>query len=246
MLIYSNIASDCPNAPRINLPRVMTSAPTADPLALAKRASDAGQPLILDIEGAKFDLRRSPRATVTRAVADYIDLTHRIRAVDPSLPIGAYGLMPLSDWGAVTFHARSQRETAAWWVGNREKHAAAWRGWLDASVTPFMAMAQQVDFVCPSLYLHYGPANPQSWWPEADAEYATGMCRAARMFGKPVVPFVWGWYHNQSAPIPVEQWQPFVQAIRDHADGLIWWHPTFLPWTEVNQRQLEATIKLSV
>jgi hypothetical protein len=111
--------------------------------------------------------------------------------------------------------------TNSWWAAELPQATKDYNAWMAAS-TYLMPLAQKVDYIFPSLYTYYDPysnGTNQDWQTFADQQI-----QAARMYGKPVYPFLWPQYHDApNAYIPTDYWTNEIQHVASNADGVVVW-----------------------
>ena len=111
----------------------------------------------------------------------------------PNAKIGLYMGVPERNWLAV--------------CGDPGKRASRTTTWHNNNLR-LRPLGDAVDIIFPSLYTFYSDSASISCWPS----YAQANIREARIYGKPVVPFLWMRYHSTNAWIPRTF---FAQAARN-------------------------------
>lgn len=158
-----------------------------------------------------------PRLRNERRTAFIIDIEHwgladisklqqvvdALRRGLPGIKLGFYGVFPERQYWV--FNRNLAGEMAAY-----QQRNAQWK-----------PLAAKVDFVVPSLYTFY---TDRAGW----VRYANGMIDAARIYGKPVYPFIWPQYHDSNATlrwtyIEADFWTLQLQTVYGRADGFDLW-----------------------
>ena len=140
------------------------------------------------------------------AVGLYAGLIANFKILSPQLKLGYYSLVPENDyWRAISGPNSAQH--LQWQQENNQ----------------LQAIADQVDYLFPSLYTFY--ADQTGWVAYAEANIAEAR-RLAK--GKPVYAFLWFDYHNSNAtlggtPIPPDFWRLELDTVRRLADGVVIW-----------------------
>ncbi|MCF6244522.1 MAG: hypothetical protein L3J43_05745 [Sulfurovum sp.] len=158
-------------------------------------------PYILDIES--WDIRPKVFDFIANPRIDkYIAVIKTLKEARPDLKFGYYGILPVRDYVTVN---PSQRQLKKWHEANlRVKR-----------------LSQYVDIICPDLYTFF---KDKKYW----KTYASLAIKDARMYGKPVIPFIWPEYHDASKDTPYTYinpsfWKLQVEYLSSHADGMIVW-----------------------
>jgi hypothetical protein len=150
-----------------------------------------------------------------------------IRSTNPNAKVGLYSMVPLGDFWVPNMYAYANRlaPTNSWWAAELPQATSDYKAWMAASayLTP---LAQKVDYIFPSLYTYYDPysnGTDQDWQTFADQQI-----QAARMYGKPVYPFLWPEYHPSGSYsdyryLPTDYWTNEIQYVQSHADGVVVW-----------------------
>jgi len=138
-----------------------------------------------------------------QAVENFKNVATWIRQENPNVQFGFYAEMPPRNYWA----AQAGPGDPKWdeWQKRAEKYKEA---------------AVLVDFVFPSLYCFY--EDREGW-----VTYAKANIEMARMYGKPVLPFIWMQYHP-GGPRPLEPIEGDffglqVKTVLEHADGVVLW-----------------------
>ena len=193
------------------------------------RNADPTVPLVLDIEHWKV---QGDNAEVDSTISKLIQVITWIHESNPSVKVGFYGLMPISDaWLELNYALAKNdpkiRDAAGLVRAYEEKYRESDRR--------MRRLAEHVDFVCPVLYTYYtlggGAAKYQSSWDVA----ATNAIREAKQYEKPVYAFTWPQFDEVKSEngdnefIPANFWKHQVELIRQNgAQGvIIWGSPTF-------------------
>lgn len=165
-----------------------------------------------------------------------------IRAINPSQKLGVYAEFPVRnlDDPIVEYSFKyepSQDNTNQWRL-----HKPLMKAWKLLN-NRLSVLAECVDIVCPSLYLHY-PKYKNEYW----AAYAKANIEEAKQYGKEVYPYVWPRYHSApygyppptddiSLPFVIDlaRWKQYlVDVVKCKPDGLIIWdYYGYGPWSQV-------------
>lgn len=168
--------------------------------ALALPASKT--PYILDIEA--WDIRPNVIDFIAnRNIDKYILVISTLKKARPDLKFGYYGVLPIRDYVTETPSKR-----------NLEK-------WHHANIRA-KRLAQYVDVICPDLYTFF--YNNKEYW----EFYATHAIKDARMYGKPIFPFIWPEYHNADKKlmgkyIDASFWKFQLDFLYKNTDSIIVW-----------------------
>lgn len=205
-----------------------TPGPTADEAGvrlLARESVENGHDLVvLDNETWHFDVRFYPRAVVDKTIADMKQVIAWMRDEEPSIKIGIYGYMSQSDdnssglWDEATqFIAQGN----GWYEDNLAPIAERYADW-QATSEYLRPLAESVDYMFPVLYT--GTDNVNEWERTAKATILD-----SRRYGKPVIPFLWPYYHEAIGPakalteIPAADWQRELELVEQYADSAVIW-----------------------
>ena len=183
--------------------------------------------VVIDIESFQLDTRRYGTAAVAQARDMYVNVIRWMHDEVPSLTIGAYGILPVPDMYAATAIGKFQdiaHEKGGWFADQLQLNMATYAKWQAANEF-LRPIAEELDFVCPTLYTQ---TEDEGWW----SEYARSLIGEARRFGKPVVPFVAPLYHDAMPaeyafkPVPQDVLRRQLDVIRQEADGVAMWYGT--------------------
>jgi hypothetical protein len=194
---------------------------------LAREVADSGQDLVvIDNETWHFDIRFYSRAVVDKTIADMKEMIGWIREERPQLKIGVYGYMSQSDDHASLVWQLGSEEAAAgdqWYQGNMQHFAESFADW-QATSDYLRPLAESVDYMFPVLYT--GTTDMDLW-----ERSAKSTIEDSRRYGKPVIPFLWPYYHEAIGQglglteIPTADWQRELNLVREYGDGaFIWTH----------------------
>ena len=94
-------------------------------------------------------------------------------------------------------------------------------------------MAQEVDALFPSLYVHY--EDIEGW-----QRFARETIRRAQQYRKAVFPFVWPQFHpgNKTRGLdfwPAHMWRVVVETVLNEAEGMVLWGG----WRDKNEQRLK-------
>ena len=195
---------------------------------LAQNA-DPNIPIVLDIEHWKV---QGDSAEVDASISKLIQVVTWVHETNPSLKVGFFGLMPISDAWLELNYALAKNDP-------KSRNAAAFVKEYDEkfreSNRRMRKLAVYVDFVCPVLYTFYtlagGAAKYQSGWDAA----AANAIREATQYKKPIYAFVWPQFDEVKSEngdnefIPASFWKHELELIRESAAQgvIIWGSPTF-------------------
>jgi len=148
----------------------------------------------------------------------------------PKLRIGYYGVLPIRDYWVPNRYTKADADYAAWQAGNRA----------------LRKLADHTDVIFPSLYTFYD--DPKGW-----EKYAVANMEEARIYHKPVYPFLWPEYHDSNKSLsgkelPPDLWRRELEISRQYADGIVvWggykkdWREDALWWQETKRFMLKQT-----
>lgn len=159
--------------------------------------------LVLDIEVYKF--------TSTTTAADWNNNINKLKSVIalfrqelPNTKIGYYMLAPERNWLAT--------------CGDPKKRVARYTAWHDRNLR-MQPLADAVDILFPSLYTFYSDLESQKCW----QAYAKANIAEAKMYGKPVWPFITMKYHQSTTWIAGAFWKVQLETIFNNANGVVIW-----------------------
>jgi hypothetical protein len=143
--------------------------------------------------------------TVHESVRKYKQVARWFHEAAPALPIGFFGIVPMSAYG--------------WSLkGPESSEYKAWQQINDRLIP----LAQEVDVVFPHAYTYYSQPDQAAW-----VRYAEENIKEARRYGKPVYVFLWFRYEtlglNAGKDIPPSFWRLQLETVRKHADGVVIW-----------------------
>lgn len=194
--------------------------------SLARGVADSGgKLLIIDNETWHFDIRFYPKEQVDKSIADMKQLIGWVRDERPQLKVGVYGYMSQSDdYAASVWSGEIQElgQTPGWYANNMPMFAERVADW-QATSEYLRPLADAVDYMFPALYT--GTTDMNAW--EAIAK---NTIQDSRRYGKPVIPFIWPYYHEgigsalAVTPIPQADWQRQLNVVRQYADGAVIWN----------------------
>ena len=170
--------------------------------ALARRTEAAGYTwCVLDIERWP---NQGDAAAVDQTIRKYIELMDWMHAAAPELKIGFYAELPICDY----------------WNAIKGPQSAAYQAWAAAN-RRLAPVARHVDAIFPSLYTFY--TDFAGW-----QKYALANIAQARMYGKPVYPFLMPQYHDSNKKLaadflPAGYWRQQLETCYAHADGIVIW-----------------------
>ncbi len=132
----------------------------------------------------------------------------------PKTQVGIYGFLPIRDLN------RAQNSPGS----------APYQYWQNQN-DRLKPLANIVDVIFPSLYTL--TADPDKW-----KTFATAMIQQAKLYNKPVYPYIWPRYHQSISKLPGEFlpksfWKMELKTVKSKADGtVIWDYVTNIAWDE--------------
>lgn len=172
-------------------------------IELALNALPIGTDMIfVDIE--EWPVLQTSAVVRNAAINKFVNVAEIIRTLRPSIKFGFYNVVPAHTyWPLVT--SQFPEELREWNLVNQE----------------LRVVAELVDVIFPSLYTYY--ANSNEW-----RSYASRLIDAARIYNKPVYPFLWFEYHDSNAELVNKEidpmaWRKELQLCKEQADGVVLW-----------------------
>jgi hypothetical protein len=159
--------------------------------------------LIIDIETWKFTSSMTS-TEITATINKFKKIIAVFRRDLPNTKLGFYLVMPERNWLAP--------------CGDPGKVASRMASWHERNLK-LAPLAAAVDVIVPSLYTFYGDATSQACWPK----YAAANIKEARIYGKPVISFLWMKYQSTGLQIPATFWRKQLDTVYPLADGLAIW-----------------------
>lgn len=172
----------------------------------AKRLPNSKIPYILDIEC--WDIR--PKVNDEEAnknIDKYILVIKTLKEARPDLKFGYFGVLPVRDY--VSYGTRGKAQLERWNYANiRAKR-----------------LAQYTDIIVPEFYMYINDVN--HW-----KNYTILAMKEARMYGKPVLPFIWPEYMDSGQNLKLgiaatfmdsNIWRQQLVLLDKLADGIIVW-----------------------
>jgi len=159
-------------------------------------------PYILDIEA--WNIRPDVFDFIANIRIDrYITVIKTLKQARPDLKFGYYGILPVRDY--VTAHPSKKQL----------------KNWHEANIR-VKRLAKYVDVICPDFYTFF--YKDKRYW----ELYATKAIEDARMYHKPILPFIWPEYHDSTKKlrgtyINPSFWKFQLDFLYKHADGMIIW-----------------------
>lgn len=179
-----------------------TDSPNIDKIKEVAASIPANSIVCIDIE--HWPLTGVSSTVRDQNIAKYQAVLEAFKSVNSTSQVGFYGTMPVRDyWRALQGDGSDEYE--AWQAEN-------------AALAP---LADDVDIIFPSLYTFYD--DLEGW-----RIYAEENLSEARIYGKPVVPFLWPEYHNSNDTlkgqnIPMAFWTVQLQTVELYADSVVLW-----------------------
>lgn len=159
--------------------------------------------LVIDIEAWK--LTSSMTATeITTNITKFKKVVSVFRRELPNTKIGFYLVMPERNWLAP--------------CGDPAKVASRTTTWHNHNLR-LKPLADAVDVIVPSLYTFYEDPAKQACW----ATYAKANINEAKIYGKPVIPFLWMKYHTTGNWIPGSVWRQELETVYSLSNSLAIW-----------------------
>ncbi|MES1195335.1 MAG: hypothetical protein ABUL58_00115 [Steroidobacter sp.] len=167
---------------------------------------------------AFFDIECWPVLRVTDSIRmeslrKFMRVAEITRREKPELKFGFYGIPPAHTyWPLATSQFKDE-----------------YQEWRQANRT-LKPLAEQVDFIFPSLYTYY---EDRDGW----KRYATAMLDAARHHEKPVMPFLWFEYHDSNSQLRDHElnaasWREELALCHQLADGVVLWGGYQRNWSD--------------
>lgn len=159
-------------------------------------------PYILDIEC--WNVRPDVSDAEAQINIDKLILVIKtLKEARPDLKFGYYGELPTRDY-----------------VSRLPAIGEKYRKWHHANER-LKRLAAYADVICPDLYTHFDDITV---W----KQYAKDAVKEARMYGKPVMPFIWPEFHDANIElkgkyIPAPFWKEQLTTLDQIADGIIIW-----------------------
>jgi hypothetical protein len=137
-----------------------------------------------------------------------------------------HGGIPYRDWYAPQAH-HSKPEFSNFYADDYPVWEAKNQGNL--------FYAQHLNYIFPSLYIMH-PVDDLEWI----ENYAYWNIQQAKMYNKPVIPFVWPLIHPSDDQfafhwVNARLWSVLLTTVRTHADGVVWWDNQKTPWNLIKQ-----------
>lgn len=159
--------------------------------------------LVIDIEAWTFTASLTA-AQVSENIVKYKKVLEVFRQEIPNTKLGLYLVMPERNWLAP--------------CGDPKKSVSRTASWHNRNVR-LQPLADAVDIIFPSLYALYDDAKSVACWPT----YAKANIAEARMYGKPVWPFLWMKIHTNGNLVAPDFWRKQLETVYAEADGLAIW-----------------------
>lgn len=158
-------------------------------------------PYILDIESWKCG-KNMDDLSASNSVDKYILVIDTMKKARPDLKFGYFGIIPVKAPIVETIPS--------------DKNMKEWKHALERT----HRLISHVDIVCPEGYTYFN--NQEAW-----TRYMNMVIKEAKMYGKPVYPFLWPEFMN-STPlkgkfIPSDFWRYQLDFIYKKCDGVIIW-----------------------
>ncbi|HEV2295344.1 MAG TPA: hypothetical protein VGR35_15945 [Tepidisphaeraceae bacterium] len=189
--------------------------------AVARRAAQRRQILVLDVEHWPLDIRTSTEVEVQSSIEKLRRMVRWARDERPHLAVGIYSMLPLRDYQAPVLYLRAvenQRDPV--WASHLPTHKQRFETWQAAN-DRLRPLAEEVNCVFPSLYTLF---NDEDGW----RKYAEANLSEARRYGKPVYAFLWPQFHDSNREfhgkhLSSDFWRMQLEVVRKGADGVVVW-----------------------
>jgi hypothetical protein len=159
--------------------------------------------IIIDIEVWRITTT-STSAEISAFITKFKKVISVFRTHMPNTKIGIYMWMPERNWLAP--------------CGEPEKRASRTAAWHRRNLK-LQPLADAVDIIIPTLYTFYNDPASIACWPN----YAKANIAEARIYGKPVWPFLWMKYREIGGWIPSTFWRKQLETVYSLADGFVIW-----------------------
>lgn len=164
--------------------------------------------LYIDVEA--WELLTDDRAVRERSANHYLSTAQIVREILPDVRFGFYGVAPSCVYWPIV--AEQPAGLDLWHAANQL----------------MLPVGDYVDFVLPSLYTFYD--DPRGW-----AKFATATIAEARIYGKPVYPFLWNQYFDgnlllRGRQVNANDWTAELDLCARRADGVVLWGGSEQAW----------------
>ena len=165
-------------------------------------------------------------AVVSASIQKLVAVIDAIKAVNPQVVTGIYGVMPVRDYWTPVSSGYDSPQFDAWAASNAR----------------LQELADHVDIIVPSVYTFYPDYNangtPRLWERDRWVQYATANLLQAQQYGKPVVPYIWPLYHGGGGsddpsspdyrywkykPIGADFWRVILETVHQYSDSTVIW-----------------------
>jgi hypothetical protein len=197
---------------------------------LARRVSDSGQLLCLDIEHWPVDIRTASDAEVERSIDKISEIIDWIRDERPGVRLGLYGVLPIRDYWSPNLGGKW---LPLWATANgRLRKARDKRGRFIAE-----GLADKVDCLFPGGYVFYDDLA-------GFEKYLRANAREGRRYGKQLYLFYWLQFHNSNPTLGGQLVPPsFCEVMRrvaeEEADGCVLWSDEKTAWSDEIAERVE-------
>ncbi len=197
---------------------------------LANQVADTGQILIMNIEHWGLDNRTVSEAEIDESLYKFTQILTWLRDERPDLEVGLYGVPPLRDyWTPNRYLQALENQHDPIWAALLPTYEADYQGWQAAN-DRLIGLAEQMDYLFPSLYTYY---DDRAGW----RRYAVANISEARRYGKQVYPFLWMQYHNSNATLgtqflAADFWREQLDTLDQYSDGAVIWGGNGKDWDD--------------
>jgi hypothetical protein len=159
--------------------------------------------VVIDIE--RWYFKYGMTATeITANINKYKKVIATFRSALPDTKLGLYSMLPERNWNAI--------------CGDPKKAATRSAAWHSRNLK-LQPLADAVDIIFPSLYTIYPDQKSNDCW----ASYAKANIAEAKMYGKPVWPFLWMKNKVGNTWVSTGLWRQMLETVHEHADGVVLW-----------------------
>ena len=147
---------------------------------------------------------KSDDKTVNQSIKRLSTIIQWIKTAYPDVLIGYYSMLPVRDY----------------WRALRGKGSIDYKKWQKEN-DKLKLLASSVDIIFPSIYTFY---NTSYCW----VKYAQAQINEAKRYGKPVVAFIWPYYHGSNKfrggkPLSNKFWQLQLETLKKNNVGIVIW-----------------------
>lgn len=182
---------------------------------------DVEKPIVVNIE--KW-VTTGAEEVVSESVRKLELVVDTIHSVNQDFKVGIYSMLPTLDF---------------WTPAVSDNNSQKFKDWENANIR-LKELSEHVDIIFPSLYTYYSDQNLNGslnlFNRETWIEFATETIAQARMYDKPVIPFIMPIYHGGGGStdplsnnyrwwmyqnIGAEFWNIILKTVHKHADSVV-------------------------